>query len=443
VTRRLKSGLAILAIAAQLGVIAQPAAAFSGLYVAKSETPLFNKASKIVLAWDNGKTAITMASDYEGDPKEFAVVVPVPTPIERKQISIVEMTEVDHLDAYSAPRLVEYDDPDPCASLARDKHVSYAARPPAAAGAAQPAGRYAGVTVEASYAVGEYDIAVLSAEQSRSLVDYLADNGYRIPDGADPVLASYIKQKMHFFVARVNLDRMEAAGHRFLRPLQVRYDSPKFMLPIRLGTANADGPQDLIVLALTRKGRVETTNYRTVKMPSDVAVPLYVKEEFGHFYAALFDRAVARQSMRAVFVEYAWDLGWCDPCSTDPMTRRELASLGAGWIGGDNDSPFRRGRGAESAFLTRLHIRYDAQHFPEDLILIETADRSNFQSRYMLLHPWRGAALCPAGRQYHADLPHRFAKEARALADLTGWSPRAIHARMQTSGQPFPMRDME
>jgi hypothetical protein len=49
------------------------------------------------------------------------------------------------------------------------------------------------------------------------------------------------------------------------------------MLPLRLGTVNANGPLDLIVYALTRSGRVETANYSTVKLPSDVDVPLFVK----------------------------------------------------------------------------------------------------------------------------------------------------------------------
>lgn len=55
------------------------------------------------------------------------------------------------------------------------------------------------------------------------------------------MLGSYINQKMHFLIAKVNLDRMALAGRRFLRPLQVRYETRKFMLPIRLGTVNTDG----------------------------------------------------------------------------------------------------------------------------------------------------------------------------------------------------------
>ena len=165
----------------------------------------------------------------------------------------------------------------------------------------------------------------------------------------------------------------------------------KFMLPLRLGTVNANGPQDLIIYALTKNGRVETSNYRTVKLPSDIDVPLYVKDEFGNFYKAMFDRAVERENMHAVFVEYAWDMGWCDPCAADPLTNKELVELGARWIGSDGDMPFRgRGRRAPTPIVTRLHVRYDAKSFPEDLVFIETKDRSNFQGRYILRHPWTG-----------------------------------------------------
>ncbi|HEX6841444.1 MAG TPA: DUF2330 domain-containing protein [Stellaceae bacterium] len=424
-SRRMKAAVAVVAITAQLGVLVTPASAFCGFYVAKADARLFNKASKVVLTWDDGKAAVTMASDYEGDPKEFAVVIPVPTFVARNQIDVVAMNTIDHLDAFTAPRLVEYYDPDPCARQFYGNMVRKEA-PAAMAGMGANQDRAAGVTVEASYEVGEYDVQILSAQQSDGLVAWLTDNGYRMPDGAEAVLGSYIKQNMHFFVAKVNLGRMEAAGHRFLRPLQVRYESKKFMLPLRLGTVNADGPQDLIVLALTRRGRIETTNYRTVKVPTGMDVPLYVKDEFGKFYAAMFDRAVEREDRRAVFLEYAWDLGSCDPCSAEPLAAAELQALGAGWAGRGN-----------AGFVTRLHLRYDAAHFPEDLSFVETRDRSNFQGRYVLRHPWRGDANCSAGDQYWAALPPRFAREADTLADLTGWSPERINTAMRRTGQPF------
>jgi hypothetical protein len=433
IAARLKSTVALAAIAGQLSLLAGPASAFCGFYVAQADTKLFNKSSKVVLTRDGSKTSVTMASDYEGEPKEFALVVPVPTFIERKQIGVVDMKTIDHLDTFTAPRLVEYHDEDPCTPPI--PMMSYAS------GAAQPASavedravRYKGVTVEANYDVAEYDVSILSAKESDGLVNWLEDNGYKIPSGAETVLGSYIKQNMRFFVAKVNLGRMQVLGNGYLRPLQVRYETAKFMLPLRLGTVNANGPQDLIIYALTKNGRVETTNYRTVKLPTGLDVPLYVKGEFGKFYKAMFDRAVENEGMRAVFVEYAWDMGWCDPCAAEPLANKELVELGARWIGDDDDRPYRSGRGA-NAYVTRLHVRYDAAHFPEDLAFLETRDRETFQGRYVLRHPWQGNASCSNANEYRKSLSVRFGQQARNLAILTGWPSQEIEARMKETGQ--------
>src|SRR3954469_21568913 len=90
------------------------ARAFCGFYVAKADAKLFNKSSQVVLVRDEDKTVLTMASDYDGKVKDFAMVVPVPTAITKEQIHIGDMKVVDHLDGYTVPRLVEYFDEDPC-----------------------------------------------------------------------------------------------------------------------------------------------------------------------------------------------------------------------------------------------------------------------------------------------------------------------------------------
>lgn len=421
---RLKAGVAVAAMLSQLA--AGPAAAFCGFYVAQANSKLFNKSSIVVLARYGNQTAITMASDYEGKPKEFALVIPVPTFIERKQIGVVDGKTLDHIDAYTAPRLVEYFDRDPCGAVpvvAAATALSYQERSAVSDAAAVAYG----VTVEASYDVAEYDVSILSAKESDGLVRWLTDNGYRIPAGATEVLGSYIRQNMRFFVAKVNLERMKLTGAGYLRPLQVRYETAKFMLPLRLGTVNANGPQDLIVYALTQGGRVEAANYRTVKLPTGMSVPLYVKEQFSKFYKAVFERAAARENNAAVFVEYAWDMRACDPCAAAPLSGAELAELGARWIG---DGPI-----AAPVFVTRLHVRYDARTFPEDITFLETQDRQTFQGRYVLQHPWQGSAGCPAAADYRAGLPGRFAKEAATLVELTGWPREDVEAKMLVSGQ--------
>src|SRR5580765_8850764 len=242
--RRLVPLIAVLTIAAAWNT--QSLLAFCGFYVAKADTKLFNKASQVVLARQGDRTVLTMANDFRGDPKEFAVVIPVPVVLQKGQIHIGDKALLAHLDAYSAPRLVEYFDADPCAVVVYDRLAQMTAASPApevAGGMARA--KSLGVTIEAKYTVGEYDILILSEQQSSGLETWLRENGYKIPPGASEVIASYLRQNMRFFVAKVNLGEQTRLGFSYPRPLQIAYESPKFMLPIRLGMVNANGPQEL------------------------------------------------------------------------------------------------------------------------------------------------------------------------------------------------------
>jgi hypothetical protein len=409
------------------------ASAFCGFYVAKADSKLFNKASEVAIARAEDKTVITMANDFKGDVKEFALVVPVPTVLEKSQIHVGDAAVLKHLADYSAPRLVEYFDANPCRLLHPE---SRAMDMMAKAGAPLQSEREKalGVTVEAQYTVGEYDILILSAHESAGLETWLTENGYRIPKGASSVLHSYIKQNLKFFVAKINLGEQAKLGLTHLRPLQIAFESPRFMLPIRLGTVNADGPQELFVYFLTKRGRVETTNYRTVRLPEGQEIPLYVKDRFGDFYRDFFAQQVKREQHRGVFLEYAWDMNWCDPCAASPLSAEELRSLGVFWL----ETNGRPGRGpqAQNVFLTRLHVRYDAAHFPEDLFFQETSDRANVQARYILRHPWTGPENCAAATAYREQLDSRYEQEAQTLATLTGWSINDIRKAMNISARP-------
>jgi hypothetical protein len=423
--------------------VATTAQAFCGFYVAKADTSLFNQASQVVLVRDGDRTVITMANDFEGDVEDFAIVIPVPTMIEREQINVGDRAVLEHLDAYTAPRLVEYHDPDPCRRHAFAEMSTADTDFPAAAKQRRESARSRGVTIEAQYTVGEYDIMILSATQSDGLVAWLTENDYKLPRGASRVVDSYLRQDMRFFVARVNLEEQSKLGYQYLRPIQVAYESNKFMLPIRLGTLNARGKQELYVYALTRTGRIETTNYRTVKLPSNLDVPEFVEDEFADFYRAMFERQTEKENERAVFLEYAWDMAWCDPCAADPLTPAELRSLGVFWLA---DTLAKEQRimppQAQNVFVTRLHVRYDAEHFPEDLMFQETGDRQNYQGRYVIRHPWKGEAGCDL-TQYQAGVRERQEREAQQLANLTGWDIADIRGRIAFAGgeNPRPARE--
>lgn len=408
--------------------------AFCGFYVAKADAMLWNKASKVVLVRDGDRTVLTMASDYEGEPREFALVVPVPVVLKREQIHVANPAIVKHLDDFTAPRLVEYYDEDPCAGPMIEEIVVTASKRDSSASLAPRArAQQLGVKIEAEYTVGEYDILILSAEESGGLATWLRENGYRIPDGAESIIGSYLKQGMRFFVAKVNLGEQARLGVSQLRPLQMAFETPKFMLPIRLGTLNAKGHQELFVFALTRRGRVEATNYRSARIPTDVELPPFVQARFADFYRDMFVRQ-AEQAGAAVFLEHAWSMGWCDPCAAEPLDAAELRELGAFWLAGPNEwrwpwQPRTAQPDTSDTFVTRLHVRYDAASFPEDLMLQVTGDTASFQGRYVMRHPWLGSAECSEATRYRSVLRTRQDEEGSTLARLTGWDRGEIRAQ--------------
>ena len=441
--------LVTLLIAFTTLIITTNSYSFCGFYAARAGSTLYNQSSKVVIAQDNLYQSVTMASDFEGDSKDFAMVVPVPQILKRNQINVVDNNIITHLDNYTAPRLVEYFDRSPC-----ERHIKYkmARRMAPLSPVMQAKGARGadslGVKIEAKYAVGVYDILLLSAQQSNGLVTWLKQNKYQLPKGAEPVINSYLAMGMKFFVAKVNMKRQAKTGFSYLKPIRITYHSKNFMLPLRLGMLNAKGPQELFVYHLNRKGRVVSSNYPNVKLKSNVDIPVFNKKDFGTFYKAMFENQVKQSGRRGVFLEYAWDMSWCDPCAADPLTDNELKQLGVFWVakphkvanGANAKIAARRfmPRASKNVFVTRMHVTYDKAHFPKDLAFKATDNRKNFQGRFIVRHPWKGkASECKAAETYFkTTLPKRLEKEAQTMANLTGWDISKIRQRMGTAKNP-------
>jgi Na+-translocating ferredoxin:NAD+ oxidoreductase RnfD subunit len=418
-----------------LAVLTNDGFSFCGFYVAKADGTLKNKTSQVILVRDGNRNIITMYNDFKGDMKDFAMVVPVPTVLAKDNIKVIDQGLFARLNDYSQPRLVEYWDQNPCdrnyygdkeEMKATDSNVAMSA--PAAEGGA----KRKLVKIEAQYLVGEYDILILSAQESGALKEWLTQNGYKIPAGAEEVLEPYIKSNLKFFVVKVNMAAKKKIAGDFLRPIQIKYNSPKFMLPIRLGMANADGDQDMIVYAFTRKGRVECTNYRTTELPTGNNVPLFVQQNFGTFYGNLFQHQWNKQGKDVVMMEYAWDVSpknyvKCDPCVGNPPTEYDIVQAGVWWLNKDwndysdvdSDESYDK---SDNVFFTRLHVRYNRQEFPQDLTFQVTPNTANYQARYVITHPATGNFDCEAGKKYLQSLKKRRKTELEQLLALTGKS---------------------
>jgi hypothetical protein len=166
---------------------------------------LFNNATQVVMMRLGTRTVLSMANNYQGPPESFAMVVPVPVVLQME--------------------------------------------------------------IEAQFAVGEYEVVILSAEDSMGLDAWLRENKHNIPEGAEPVLKPYVQAGMKFFVAKVDITKVKRDGTKtMLSPLRFHYDTELFSLLVHPG---------------------------------------------------------------AFITEDAWDTSTCDPCPGPALSFQDLAALGA------------------------------------------------------------------------------------------------------------------
>ncbi len=404
--------------------------AFCGFYVSGADASLYNNATMVVMMREGTRTVLSMQNNYQGPPEDFAMVVPVPVVLQEENVKTLPREIFSRVDKLAAPRLVEYWEQDPCRPMVMEEMARpMAAKARRSMGAAADSAEEYGVTIEAQFKVAEYDILILSAKDSGGLDKWLRKNDYNIPKGANKVLRPYVEQNTKFFVAKVDAEKVKFKdGKAVLSPLRFHYDAPTFTLPVRLGLLNSGGEQDLIVHVLAKGQRYEVANYKNASIPTNIRVDNSVRESFGSFYDALFERTIEKNP-GAVVTEYSWDATSCDPCPEPPLTPQELATLGGDVIIPGAQDPYsdipgvvpqktRRVVWQPYGFvLTRLHYRYKKSGLGEDLVFrtagpivggrgmpdrngdlherrAQASRMNNFQGRYVILHRWEGPIAC-------------------------------------------------
>jgi len=428
--------------------------AFCGFFVAGSNEKLSNDASKVVLMRKGNRTAMTISNNYKGPTESFAMVVPVPVVLHANDVKTLPADVFDHIDQLSAPRLVEYWEEDPCARRARPTIRRKGGAPNLDYMMSEEKAADHGVKVEARFAVGEYQIVILSAKEANGLEDWLRENHYNIPAGASAALAPYIQSQQKFFVAKVDIQKVhkDDSGVVVLSPLRVIFEAPELRLPVRLGLLNANGKQDLIVYVLSPDKRFEVANYPNVFAPTNLEVVDEVRRAFASFYAELFDLTLAKHQNKAVVTEYAWQTSSCDPCPVPPLQDSDLATLGDDVLSGNNATAGKAERSSDyyggfaSWVLTRLHTRYSKETLSEDLVFKEAApvvggrangdgrsleppgearpsSENNFQARYIIRHYWEGPIACANPHRGEWGGPPGGGSSTQAARDLAA-APR-------------------
>jgi len=341
--------------------------AFCGTYVGPAGSELGNDVSQVVVARSGSDTVLTLSADIVADVANFGMVIPVPEVLKEEQVRLADPTWFDVLNAYSTPRIVSYT----CDQL----YMDYSSSASADSGAVDEGEPAEGVEVEAAYSVGEYDIVILSATGAEGLVSWLDGNGFELTEAAAPIVQEYIDAEQYFLAARVDLDDLPD-GQSYLTPLQFRYRSEAFSLPIRIGTTVANGAQEVVIYALTTgsDGKVGIANYPQTSVEDECMLPEGTTD-YAAWYDAQLDVAFGSGNW---LTEYAWNPAGCDPCSSEPPSPEILEELGA-----EMDGDYYA-----DIFFTRLRVRYTPEQATQDLVLYATGSGGAEQIRYITYdHP--------------------------------------------------------
>src|SRR5260370_42110713 len=83
------------------------AQAFCGFYVGRADAQLYNHASQVVMVHDGDRTVLSLMNDYQGEPEEFALAIPVPAVLQQGQIQSGNHEMFHTIYSYSGARPVD------------------------------------------------------------------------------------------------------------------------------------------------------------------------------------------------------------------------------------------------------------------------------------------------------------------------------------------------
>lgn len=283
---------------------------------------------------------IVLQTGYGGDASDFAWVIPVPTRIVgASAISTAESGVFTTLHDLSAPRYY----------TGLDGSTGVCGCGGSESGGRSGAPNMGDVTVWDTFRVANYDIAVLSAQESGDLAAWLDDNGYAFPAGSEDVLDYYVGRQWFFVAFRIAPgDDDPGSGGEELRPLTLTFATDEIVFPLCISQVSTTERVEVLLYVLGPH-RVRCTNYATADIR---ARRTWSGGNFEAVYDQWFEETLADAGGRALVVEFAgtFPTWWLDRPPFDTLLDPN-----------------------EEYFVTRLRTRLTPGQMDEDIVMVAAA----------------------------------------------------------------------
>ena len=152
---------------------------------------------KAIIFYDQGKEDLILSNSFQSNATDFGWLVPVPQKPEVSQSSDKAFQELGML---TIPKDNALEQIENWNTRIRGGHFSNAM----SQNLVPQASSKANISVLETKTVGVLDIVVISANDSRALLDWLNKNSFNLPKGSEVVLNDYIKNNWYFVAAKIN-----------------------------------------------------------------------------------------------------------------------------------------------------------------------------------------------------------------------------------------------
>jgi len=192
---------------------------------------------KVYIRWDGSQEKLLVQTKYQGPAEEMVWIVPVPTQ------PTVEKGDSNVFDALS----LETSDPDvsmtPLSGLLLFPWT----------GGAVSGGGGGPSPIEWRRRIGEYDVVLLRPEGEENVIRWLSSNDFGVPDKAVPILQDYIRDGWWMVAAKIDPNALtditrNKLADGLLHPLELTFQSPVCLYPLRLTSLAAGPVEELIYL---------------------------------------------------------------------------------------------------------------------------------------------------------------------------------------------------
>ncbi len=359
-------------------------------------TVINQNAERIVFVRHEDSVEAYIQIRYEGDPVDFAWIVPV---VSRPQLDVADPNLFDALDRATAPQFIFAPPVSSgggggggggggfgCSGAASDRSAMAGGD---GDGDADADGDDDDVQVWGQDNIGSYETAIITADDSRDLTDWLEANEYTVPPEAGGIIDQYVEEGSFFvairLVANADLDLLE--------PLVIRYAGTEPCVPLRL-TQVAAMPDMGVLVWIVGDEQAFPYNYaRAIVDDQDVVLD---RTTNATNYLDLVSRAVdAAGQGRAFVTEYA------QPTSQLP----DLSEDAYYYYGSTTGSQQAEDIVNSGQYITRLYTQIDPQEMTLDPIFEFDPDLADVSN----IHDFTQASASAAGiverRTAYASVP--------------------------------------